>query len=74
MDIGAHTYEVTLYLTGDAGDRRYSVEHRFHERPDVETVRCLLDEAREHYSLLFDDETAPDEVSVDVMPIPVRRR
>lgn len=74
MDIGAHTYEVTLYLAGEAGGCHYAVEHRFHERPDVETVRCLLDEAREHYRVIFDGEPDDDDITVNVMPIPIRQR
>ncbi|HKP89063.1 MAG TPA: hypothetical protein VJT75_03730 [Thermoleophilaceae bacterium] len=74
MDIGAHTYEVTLYLTGETGGCRYAVEHRFHQRPDVETVRLLLDEAREHYRVLFDIDPTDDDITVNVMPIPVGQR
>jgi hypothetical protein len=30
----------------ERGERTYVTEHQFLERPDVETVKCLFDEAR----------------------------
>ena len=54
MDLGRDKFELYIYLADERGDLAYATEHRFLERPDVETVKALLDEAREHYSVMYD--------------------
>ena len=66
MDIGPDTYEVYLYLADERGGCSYAIEHRFPERPDVETVRCLLEEARDHFRVLYDEFPSPEDVTVAV--------
>ena len=67
MELGPHTYEVYLYVGDDAGARTYAVEHRFHERPDVETVRLLFEEAREHFEVVYGPAVEAEDFAVRVL-------
>ena len=66
MRIGPHKYEVYYWLADEAGELTYAVEHRFLERPDVETVKALFDEAKQHFSIVYDDESTPEDFMVRV--------
>lgn len=59
-------YEVFLRLS-DAEDDRcvYTVEHWFVDRPEDETVRALLEEAKRAYLTLYPD-LEPNDFSVEV--------
>ena len=64
MDLGRDKFELYIYLADERGEFAYSTEHRFLERPDVDTVKALLDEARDHYRIVYDDRVEPEDVSV----------
>ena len=64
MDLGREKFELYIYLADERGDFAYSTEHRFLERPDVETVKALLDEAREHFSVVYEDMVSAGDVMV----------
>ena len=60
-------YEVYLRVSSDPEDDRclYTVEHWFVEKPDIETVAALFDEAKRDYSLLYPDDP-PDDFTVSI--------
>ena len=66
MDLGRDKFELYIYLADERGELAYSTEHRFLERPDVETVKALLDEARQHYSVMYDGLPEPEDVMVRI--------
>ena len=66
MDLGRDKFELYIYLADERGELAYSTEHRFLERPDVETVKALLEEAREHYSVMYDGLPEPEDVMVRI--------
>ena len=66
MDLGRDKFELYIYLADERGDFAYSTEHRFLERPDVGTVKALLDEAREHYRIVYDGDAQPEDFSVQI--------
>ena len=66
MRIGPHKYEGYYWLADEAGEFTYAVEHRFLERPDVETVKALFEEAKDHFAVVYDDESAPEDFIVRV--------
>ena len=66
MELGAEKFEVFFYLADERGERTYVTEHHFLERPDVETVKCLFDEARHHFSVLYEGDATPEDFEVRV--------
>jgi hypothetical protein len=66
MELGAEKYAVFLYLADERGERTYVNEHRFLERPDVETVKCLFEEAKRHFWLLYEGDARPEDLEVRV--------
>ena len=51
-------FEVYVYVSDAAGDddlHRYTIEHWFRDKPDIETVAALLEEARRDFSMLYPD-------------------
>ena len=62
----ADRYEVFLRVSDSTDDQHlYLVEHWFAERPGVETVKALLDEAKRDYALLYPHVEA-DDYSVEI--------
>jgi hypothetical protein len=60
------TYEVFLRISDSSDDQHlYLVEHWFSQRPGVETVRALLDEAKRDFAVLYSDVEA-DDFSVEI--------
>ncbi len=66
MELGAEKFEVFVYLADERGERTYVTEHRFLERPEVETVKCLFDEARRHFWLLYEGDARAEDSEVRV--------
>ncbi len=66
MELGADKFEVYLFLADERGDCTYATEHRFLERPDVETVKVLFDEAKREFAIVYGDEVTPEDFSVRV--------
>ena len=64
MDLGTEQFELYLFVGDTCGERIYATEHRFLERPDAETVKLLFDEAKRHFRLVYDDETAAEDFAV----------
>jgi hypothetical protein len=60
-------FEVYVYLADRVEDDtcRYTIEHWFTERPDIETVAALLDEARRDFARLYPDVTV-ENASINV--------
>jgi hypothetical protein len=46
-------YEVYLYVADENDDACFKTNHRFVERPDIETVRALFDEAKRDFTELY---------------------
>jgi hypothetical protein len=66
MDGGIERYEVFLRVTDGGDDQHlYLVEHWFHDRPGVETVKALFDEAKRDFAVLYPDAEA-DDYSVEI--------
>ena len=54
-------FELYLYVADARGEddlHRYTVEHWFEDRPDIETVAALFEEAKRDFSLLYPDAEA----------------
>ena len=66
MELGPDKFKVFLYLADERGDCTYSTEHRFLERPDVATIRCLFDEAKQHYGVVYGQDAIPEDFAVRV--------
>ena len=66
MELGADKYEVFLYLADERGDCTHATEHRFLERPDVETVKVLFDEAKREFAVVYGDDVTPEDFHVRV--------
>jgi hypothetical protein len=63
---GNDKYEVFLRVSDSSDDQHlYLVEHWFADRPGVETIKALLDEARRDYAVLYPDAHA-DDYSVEI--------
>lgn len=59
-------YEVFLRVAESDDDKcLYLVEHWFSEKPSIETIAALFDEAKRDYEALYPDEPA-DDYSVEV--------
>lgn len=63
---GTENYEVYLRISDGEDDQHlYLVEHWFQDRPGVETVKALLDEARRDFATLYPEVDA-DDFSVEI--------
>lgn len=58
-------YEVYLYVADSDNDCVYRIEHWFPDRPEVETIAALFDEAKRDFGVLYPDVVAED-FSVEV--------
>ncbi len=58
-------YEVYIYVCDEGGDACFKTNHRFDERPGIETVRELFEEAKRDFSILYPTTEAVD-FSVEV--------
>jgi hypothetical protein len=59
-------YEVFLRVSDSEDDQHlYLVEHWFADRPDVETVKALFDEAKRDFSVLYPSVDG-DDFSVEI--------
>lgn len=63
MSLDVYNLEISVWVPG-WGD--YGTNHRFAERPSAETVRALLDEAFEHYEIVFGVPEDEEDRSVSV--------
>jgi hypothetical protein len=64
--VGADKYEVFLKVSGPDDDRHlYMAEHWFADRPGVDTVKALLEEAKSDFAVLY-PEVEADDFSVEV--------
>jgi hypothetical protein len=61
----APRYEVYVYVSDEGDDACFKTNHRFVERPDIETVRALFEEAKRDFAVLFPSVEAT-EFSVEV--------
>jgi len=61
----APSIEVYIFVADEEGDAWFKTNHRFAERPAVDTVKALLDEARSHFSVLY-PEVEPADFSVEI--------
>jgi hypothetical protein len=55
---GAERFELYLYVSDSHDDddlHRYTVEHWFEDRPEIETIAALFEEAKRDFSLLYPD-------------------
>jgi hypothetical protein len=54
----AERFEIYIYVA-DAREGedlyRYTIEHWFTDRPDIETIAALLEEAKRDFSILYPD-------------------
>jgi hypothetical protein len=57
--------EVYIFVGDDEGDAWFKTNHRFVERPAVDTVKALLDEARSHFAVLYPG-VEPTDFSVEI--------
>jgi hypothetical protein len=51
-------FEVYLYVADARHEddlHRYTVEHWFNDRPDIETIAALFEEAKRDFSILYPD-------------------
>lgn len=55
-------YELTIWLSDD--EHSWSVDHRFGDRPCVETIKYLLDEAKKVFEDIFS--TIPTETGMSL--------
>jgi hypothetical protein len=55
-------YEVYLRVSSDSDEDRclYTIEHWFADKPGIDTIRALFDEAKRDYDVLFPDDPAED--------------
>lgn len=65
--------ELYLFVADAEGDYWFKTNHRFVERPSVSTVEALLDEARQHFAILYRGVDAAD-YSVELAYLDERRR
>ena len=52
----AERFEVHVFVadaTEGHDDYRYTAEHWFSDRPDIETIAALFDEAKKHFAVLY---------------------
>jgi len=62
----AERYEVYLRVADSNDDNCvYLIEHWFTERPEIETVAALFDEAKRAFAVLYPD-VEPEDFSVEV--------
>ena len=66
MHAQQHSFEVSLYLADERGDHTYLTEHRLLTRPDADTVRALLDEARRDFAVVYGGEVRAEDLGVRV--------
>ncbi len=66
MELGAEKFEVFFYLADGRGSAPTSSSTTSLERPDVETMKCLFDEARRHFSVLYEGDATPEDFEVRV--------
>jgi hypothetical protein len=52
--------EVYIFVGDEDGDAWFKTNHRFAERPAIDTVKALLDEARTHFAVLYPEIEATD--------------
>jgi hypothetical protein len=49
-------FEVSIYIADaheDEDDFRYTVEHGFTDRPGIETIKALFEEAKHEFAILY---------------------
>jgi hypothetical protein len=52
--------ELYIFVADEEGDCWFKTNHRFVERPAISTIEALLDEARQHFALLYPNTEAGD--------------
>jgi hypothetical protein len=57
--------EVYIFIADEEGDAWFKTNHRFAQRPAIDTVKALLDEARSHFAVLY-PEVEPVDFSVEI--------
>lgn len=58
-------FELSIWLSGDTGT--WTDNHRFPGRPDVETIKLLMQNARETYEVLYGGEANNHALTLDYM-------